>query len=99
MTARNPGARRTAARDPGGEKNAKGNLAFFTVTVRYFKVQQTFFFFSGKFQRVAAQFTPYSWTSYNWKATTSLKRWLAVCGIAAVVCPVLYSFISNFIDK
>lgn len=40
--------------------------------------------YSGKFQRVAAQFTPYSWTSYNWKATTSLKRWLAVCGIAAV---------------
>ena len=50
---------------------------------------QTFFSFSGKFKRVAEQFTPYSWTSYDWKATTSLKRWLAVCGIAAVVCYVL----------
>ena len=46
----------------------------------------TIFFLSGMFKRVAAQFTPYSWTSYDWKATTSLTRWLAVCGIAAVVC-------------
>lgn len=40
--------------------------------------------YSGKFKRVAEQFTPYSWTSYNWKATTSLTRWLAVCGITAL---------------
>ncbi|XP_032222099.2 phosphatidylserine synthase 2 [Nematostella vectensis] len=40
--------------------------------------------YSGKLKRVAQQFTPYSWTAYDWGATKTLKRWLAVCGITAV---------------
>ncbi|GFO03340.1 phosphatidylserine synthase 2, partial [Plakobranchus ocellatus] len=30
--------------------------------------------YSGMLKRVAAQFTPYSWTDYDWKPTASLKR-------------------------
>ncbi|KAK3703282.1 hypothetical protein QZH41_019309 [Actinostola sp. cb2023] len=40
--------------------------------------------YKGKLKRVAEQFTPYSWTPYDWGATHSLKGWLAVCGIATV---------------
>ena len=29
-------------------------------------------------KRIALQFTPYSWTDFNWKPFSSLRRWLAV---------------------
>jgi len=38
-----------------------------------------------KFQRLAAQFTPYSWTDFEWKPTLSLKRWCAMLGVIAMV--------------
>ncbi|XP_033106106.1 phosphatidylserine synthase 2-like isoform X1 [Anneissia japonica] len=37
--------------------------------------------YRGKMVRVIQQFTPYSWTRFDWKPTKSLKRWLAVIGI------------------
>jgi len=38
-----------------------------------------------KLQRLAAQFTPYSWTDFDWKPTVSLQRWLAMLAVIAVV--------------
>uniref|UniRef100_A0A0L8G341 Phosphatidylserine synthase n=2 Tax=Octopus bimaculoides TaxID=37653 RepID=A0A0L8G341_OCTBM len=40
--------------------------------------------YSGKLRRVAAQFTPYSWTDYEWTPTSSLKRWMAMLGVIAI---------------
>lgn len=40
--------------------------------------------YSGKIKRCAAQFTPYKWNSYDWKATTSLKRWITVWGVLGI---------------
>lgn len=39
----------------------------------------------GKMKRIAFQFTPYSWVKFEWKPASSLRRWLAVCGIMFVV--------------
>ncbi|KAL0629141.1 Phosphatidylserine synthase 2 [Plecturocebus cupreus] len=38
----------------------------------------------GKMKRIAFQFTPYSWVRFEWKPASSLRRWLAVCGIILV---------------
>lgn len=38
-------------------------------------------------KRIAFQFTPYSWVRFEWKPASSLRRWLAVCGIILVVRP------------
>ena len=38
-------------------------------------------------QRIVFQFTPYSWVRFEWKPASSLRRWLAVCGIILVVRP------------
>ncbi|XP_060553279.1 phosphatidylserine synthase 2-like [Ruditapes philippinarum] len=35
-------------------------------------------------KRVALQFTPYSWTDFNWKPTSSLIRWFATLGIFVI---------------
>ncbi|GFR70841.1 phosphatidylserine synthase [Elysia marginata] len=40
--------------------------------------------YSGKLKRLAEQFTPYSWTDYDWKPTASLKRWLAMLGVISM---------------
>lgn len=40
--------------------------------------------YGGKIKRIALQFTPYSWTDFNWKPLSSLKRWLAVLGIICI---------------
>lgn len=32
--------------------------------------------FRGKIKRIVTQFSPYSWVSYEWRPTASLKRWL-----------------------
>ncbi|KAL5007110.1 hypothetical protein ScPMuIL_015916 [Solemya velum] len=40
--------------------------------------------YSGKMKRVALQFTPYSWTDFDWKPTSSLKRWTAMLFIIAI---------------
>ncbi|XP_034272606.2 phosphatidylserine synthase 2 [Pantherophis guttatus] len=37
--------------------------------------------YKGKMKRIAFQFTPYSWVKFEWKPASSLRRWLAVCGI------------------
>ncbi|XP_072615326.1 phosphatidylserine synthase 2 isoform X1 [Vulpes vulpes] len=41
--------------------------------------------YKGKMKRIAFQFTPYSWVRFEWKPASSLRRWLAVCGIILVV--------------
>lgn len=30
----------------------------------------------GKLKRIVGQFSPYSWIPYDWRPTSSLKRWL-----------------------
>uniref|UniRef100_A0A8C0CZW9 Phosphatidylserine synthase n=1 Tax=Balaenoptera musculus TaxID=9771 RepID=A0A8C0CZW9_BALMU len=40
--------------------------------------------YKGKMQRIVFQFTPYSWVRFEWKPASSLRRWLAVCGIILV---------------
>ncbi|XP_070563726.1 phosphatidylserine synthase 2-like [Ptychodera flava] len=40
--------------------------------------------YSGKVKRIAAQFTPYSWTRFDWKPTASFKRWIAMLIIITV---------------
>ncbi|KAB1251367.1 Phosphatidylserine synthase 2, partial [Camelus dromedarius] len=40
--------------------------------------------YKGKMKRIAFQFTPYSWVRFEWKPASSLRRWLAVCGIVLV---------------
>lgn len=40
--------------------------------------------YRGKFKRVALQFTPYSWTDFNWRPTSSLFSWFATLGIFVV---------------
>lgn len=40
--------------------------------------------YRGKMKRLALQFTPYSWTDFNWRPTSSLIRWLAVLGIIVI---------------
>lgn len=37
--------------------------------------------YTGKLQRLASQFTPYSWIDYKWKATSTITRWLAMLGV------------------
>ena len=46
--------------------------------------------FSGRLKRLAAQFTPYSWTDFDWRPASSLKRWMAMLAVIAIVSqPVL----------
>ncbi|XP_069133754.1 phosphatidylserine synthase 2-like isoform X2 [Argopecten irradians] len=40
--------------------------------------------YSGKIKRVALQFTPYSWTDFDWKPLSSLKRFFAMLGVIAI---------------
>ncbi|KAJ8299437.1 hypothetical protein KUTeg_023497 [Tegillarca granosa] len=40
--------------------------------------------YRGKMKRFALQFTPHSWTDFDWKPTSSLKRWFAMLGVIAV---------------
>lgn len=57
------------------------------------KLQWLFCFFSrGKMKRIVFQFTPYSWVKFEWKPASSLRRWLAVCGIIFVVRTLLWHF-------
>lgn len=42
-------------------------------------------YYRGKLKRLAAQFTPYSWTDFDWKPTSSLKRWMAMLAVIAIV--------------
>ena len=39
----------------------------------------------GKFVRVLSQFTPQSWTKFDWGYTEDVKRWFAVIGICAII--------------
>lgn len=40
--------------------------------------------YRGKMKRIALQFTPYSWTDFNWKPLSSFKRWVAVLCIIGI---------------
>jgi len=40
--------------------------------------------YRGMAKRIALQFTPYSWTDYEWKPSSSLKRWLAMLGVIGI---------------
>ena len=39
----------------------------------------------GKLKRAVGQFTPYSWTSYQWGYSDSFKRFVFVCGLVVLV--------------
>lgn len=52
----------------------------------------TVLFSRGKMKRIVFQFTPYSWVKFEWKPASSLRRWLAVCGIIFVVRTPLWPF-------
>ena len=39
----------------------------------------------GKLKRAVGQFTPYSWTRYQWGYSDSLKRFVFVCGLIVMV--------------
>ncbi|CAD5125368.1 DgyrCDS13607 [Dimorphilus gyrociliatus] len=41
--------------------------------------------YRGKITRVLKQFTPYFWTDFQWKPTSSFKRWIATLGIIGMV--------------
>ncbi|KAK6184097.1 hypothetical protein SNE40_006629 [Patella caerulea] len=40
--------------------------------------------YKGMLKRVAAQFTPYSWTDFDWKPFTSLTRWSSMIVLIAI---------------
>lgn len=40
--------------------------------------------YSGRLKRFAAQFTPYSWTDFDWRPASSLKRWVAMLAVIAI---------------
>lgn len=42
-------------------------------------------FCRGKLSRVLSQFTPYVWTEFDWRPTSSLKRWLSMHFVTAMV--------------
>ena len=49
----------------------------------------------GKAKRALAQFTPESWTVFEWGATKNLKRWIAVVALLIIVSfVVVFVFIS-----
>lgn len=44
-----------------------------------------FLYYRGKMKRIALQFTPYSWTDFDWRPLSSLRRWLCMLGVIAIV--------------
>ncbi|XP_071509652.1 phosphatidylserine synthase 2-like [Diadema antillarum] len=40
--------------------------------------------YRGKLKRMMLQFTPYSWTRFEWRPTENLKRWIAVLVIVTM---------------
>ncbi|KAK6973721.1 phosphatidylserine synthase 2 [Biomphalaria glabrata] len=40
--------------------------------------------YRGMLKRLAQQFTPHSWIDYDWKPTSSLKRWLSMLGVISM---------------
>ncbi|XP_038051851.1 phosphatidylserine synthase 2-like [Patiria miniata] len=40
--------------------------------------------YRGKLKRIFLQFTPYSWTRFDWQPTANLTHWLAVLGIISM---------------
>jgi phosphatidylserine synthase 2 len=54
--------------------------------------------YGGMLKRMAQQFTPYSWTDYDWKPTSSLKRWLSMlCVISIFLLAELNTFYLKFV--
>lgn len=49
------------------------------------KLDLCFLYNRGKMKRIALQFTPYSWTDFDWRPLTSLRRWLCMLGVIAIV--------------
>ena len=47
--------------------------------------RQSLFISRGKLKRLVAQFGPYSWIDYDWRATSSLGHWIKMLGIMFVV--------------
>lgn len=41
--------------------------------------------YRGKITRILKQFTPYFWTDFQWKPTSSFKRCIATLGIIGMV--------------
>ncbi|KAK3103672.1 hypothetical protein FSP39_020900 [Pinctada imbricata] len=54
--------------------------------------------YSGKMKRFALQFTPYSWTDFDWRPLSSLSRWIAMlCVIAIFLLAELNTFYLKFV--
>ncbi|XP_052271614.1 phosphatidylserine synthase 2-like isoform X3 [Dreissena polymorpha] len=54
--------------------------------------------FRGMAKRVALQFTPYSWTDFNWRPTSSLIRWFAtICIFIVFLLAELNTFYLKFV--
>jgi len=45
----------------------------------------------GKLSRLLRQFTPYVWTEFDWRPTSSLNRWFSMLIIIAMVSCTLWS--------
>lgn len=50
-------------------------------------------YFSGKMRRVVGQFTPYSWTSFEWGYTKSFTNFVLVCFIIFLVSTGIYELL------
>lgn len=50
-------------------------------------------------KRIALQFTPYSWTDFDWRPLSSLRRWLCMLGVIAIVSTgsVVYTYSKIYI--
>lgn len=40
--------------------------------------------YGGRLKRLAQQFTPYRWTDFDWRPTSSLKRWLSMLAVISM---------------
>lgn len=49
---------------------------YFTMKPYYWRGLWNIPTFSGKLKRIVGQFSPYNWIPYDWRPTSSLKRWL-----------------------
>lgn len=54
--------------------------------------------YRGKLTRILKQFTPYVWTDFDWRPTSSLKRWLSMlCIVVAFLLAELNTFTLKFV--
>jgi len=49
---------------------------YFTMKPYYWRGLWNIPTFKGKLKRIVGQFSPYNWIAYDWRPTSSLKRWI-----------------------